>query len=224
MELNAPISILNRQRYSEGSSLAPFRDDRNTPQAWKKNQVVSKQGSASLDALQLMVTKLSRQRRKPLGGSAPQTVAIQDFQVVSDGGDWYNCYAFDGSTAATSAIVKVAKHQDLRCILPSASPAGGAWVSKLIRGITYTYTYTAVAATTLDGVNVSEYTRSVSGSDSSSETDYITPCLNCLNAGSSPIGAGDIITAFQASFAGPATLVGITWQALADGRAWASQP
>ena len=83
MELNSPISILNRQRYSEGSSLAPFRDDRNTPQAWKKNQVVSKQGSASLDALQLMVTKLSRQRRKPLGGFVPQTFtyeAIQPFQ------------------------------------------------------------------------------------------------------------------------------------------------
>ena len=221
MELNAPISIFKRQRYTEGSALATFRDDRNTPQAWKKNRVVSKQGGSSLDALQQVVSKLSRQRRKPLGGGAPSQ-SLQMFQVVSDGGDWYNCYTFDGVNAGSS-IIQVAKHQDLMCIPSTATPAGGAWSSKLIRGITYTYTYTAVAGVTLDGVNVVEYTRGVTGSDSSSETDYVTPCLNCLNAGSSPAGAGDIITAFQTSFIGPATLLNVTWQAVADGRAWAKQ-
>ena len=83
MELNAPISIFKRQRYTEGSALAPFRDDRNTPQAWKKNRVVSKQGGSSLDALQQVVSKLSRQRRPFRGGFVPQTFtyeAIQPFQ------------------------------------------------------------------------------------------------------------------------------------------------
>ena len=149
--------------------------------------------------------------------------ATQDFQLISDGGDWYNCKAFDGKNVS-GPIVKVAKNQDLRCILASATPAGGAWASKVIRGITYTYTYNVIAGATIDGVNVVEYTRTVAGSDSSSATSYVTPCLNCINAGSSPAGAGDIITAYQTTFAGPATLVSVTWQALADGRAWADAP
>jgi hypothetical protein len=136
---------------------------------------------------------------------------VSQFQVVSDGGDWYNCNSFDGVTAG-GEIVKVAKHQELRCILPSATPAGGAYETKIIRGVTYTYTYNAVAGATADGVNVVEYTRGVTGSDSSAETDFITPCLN----------VGDIISAFQTTFASPADLVDVTWQALADGRAWAS--
>ena len=222
MELNAPISIFDRQKFAESSKYAPFRDDRNTPQAWKKTREISKQGNAQVDALQLIVSKMSRQRRKPLGGGGIGA-ALQDFQIVSDGGDWYNCYTFDGVTAGSS-IIKVAKNQDLRCILASATPAGGAWASKVIRGITYTYTYNAIAGATLDGVNVVEYTRTVAGSDSSSATSYVTPCLNCINAGSSPAGAGDIITAFQTTFSGPATLVSVTWQALADGRAWADAP
>lgn len=137
----------------------------------------------------------------------------QGFQIVSDCGDYYQCNPFNGVTAS-STIVKVAKHQDIRCILASATIPGGAWLTKTIRGITYTYTYNPIAGTTADGINVIEYTRSVVGSDSSSETDYITPCLN----------VGDIITAEPASFSGPTTLVGVTWQAWADGRAWAAQP
>jgi hypothetical protein len=135
---------------------------------------------------------------------------VSQFQVVSDGGDYYKCYSFDGLTAGTQ-IIKVAKHQELRCILPTATPAGGAYATKIIRGVTYTYTYNAVASVTADGVNVVEYTRGVTGSDSSAETDYVTPCLN----------VGDIISAFQTTFAGPADLVDVAWQALADGRAWA---
>ena len=139
--------------------------------------------------------------------------SLQDFKIVSDGGDWYNCNMFDGKNIF-GGLVKVAKNQDIRCILPTATPAGGAWSSKVIRGVTYTYTYNEVAGSTTDGVNVVEYTRSVAGSDSSAETDYITPCLN----------VGDIITAFQTSFVGPATLLSVGWQALADGRAWAAHP
>lgn len=143
----------------------------------------------------------------------PAQALPQDFVVVSDGGDYYNCYTFDGLNTG-SQFIKVAKHQDLRCILPSADPAGGAWEQKTIRGVTYDYVYNAVAGVTDDGVDVVEYTRDVTGSDASSETDEITPCLN----------VGDIITAFKTSFTGPDTLVGVTWQALADGRAWAKKP
>ena len=135
--------------------------------------------------------------------------SIQDFQIVSDGGDYYNCHTFDGLTAGTT-IIKVAKNQDLRCILPTATPAGGAWATKVIRTVTYTYTYTPTAGTTADGVNVIEYVRGATGSDSSGETDYVTPCLN----------VGDIITADATTFAGPATLVGVLWQAQTHGRAW----
>ena len=212
MELNAPVSIFDRQKFAESSKLAPFRDDRNTPQAWKKTREMSRQNNSQIDAMQLLLSKLSRQRRKPLGGYMP-SASIQTFQIVSDGGDWYNCNTFDGVTAGSS-IIKVAKNQDIRCILPTDTPAGGAWPSKVIRGVTYTYTYNAVADATTDGVNVIEYTRSVAGSDSSAETDYITPCLN----------VGDIISAFQTSFTGPDTLVDVTWQALTDGRAWAAHP
>lgn len=143
----------------------------------------------------------------------PARVKFQDFVMVSDIGDAYVCYKYDGLNTG-SQFIKVAKHQDLRCILPSADPAGGAWEQKTIRGVTYDYVYNAVAGVTDDGVDVVEYTRDVTGSDASSETDEITPCLN----------VGDIITAFQTSFTGPDTLVGVTWQALADGRAWAKKP
>ena len=134
----------------------------------------------------------------------------QLFVLVSDSGDWYNCYTLDGAAIGTE-IIKVAKHQDIRCIISSASPSGGAWSSKLIRGVTYSYTYNKVLGTTDDGVGVVEYTRSVNGSDTSSATSYITPYL----------AIGDIITAIPFNFTAPETLNGVQWLALADGRAWA---
>jgi len=79
MELNAPISIFDRQKFSESSPLAPFRDDRNTPQAWKKTREMSRQNNSQVDALQLLVAKLSRQRRKPLGGYIPTPPAVEMF-------------------------------------------------------------------------------------------------------------------------------------------------
>ena len=209
MNFNVPIGLRQRSQYSEGSKLASSRDSRSNSQLWKKNKNSDSQLHSVVQALQKTVAQVSKQRRKPLGGGFPAQ-ALQDFQIVSDGGDYYNCNPYDGVTAG-GGIVKVAKHQDIRCILPSATPAGGAWPSKVIRGVTYTYTYDPVVGATTDGVNVIEYSRSVAGSDASAETDYITPCLNI----------GDIITAFQTSFAGPADLVDVTWQALADGRAWA---
>lgn len=219
MNANIPIPMAQRQAFAEGSKLASARDSRNNPLLWRKARSMQNFEHGNSQALQKLSRQVSKMQRRIVGGGG-SGIAIQDFQVVSDGGDWYNCYPFDGLNVNTT-ITKVAKHQDLRCILPSASPAGGAWVSRLERGITYTYAYLAVAGSTLDGVNVVEYSRTVTGSDASTETDLVTPCLNCVNSGSSPAGAGDIITAFQTSFAGPATLANVVWQAFANGRAWA---
>lgn len=157
------------------------------------------------------VNGIYRVSMKPIrsGGSSGPS----QFVLVSDGGDYYNCNTWINGKAGT-AIVKVAKHQDICCILPTATPAGLAWPSKVIRGVTYTYVYNAVTGPTTDMVNIVEYTRAVSGSDASSETDQITPCLN----------VGDIITADPFNFTTPATLNQVAWIARADGRAWAAEP
>lgn len=145
---------------------------------------------------------------------------ITQFQLVSDGGDYYLCYQVTGWTMQQVSslwtpvavvlgtnLVKVAKTPDLMCTLPSGSPNGGAFPSKLKRGgITYTYTYTQV----MNGSVVVEYTRSVSGSDGNSGTSYVTPYL----------AVGDIINAIPCNFTSPASLTGVQWLALADGRTW----
>ena len=213
MNSNIAIPLQLRPRYVEGSGLASSRDSRNNSLAWKQAVKTANQNNSNTIAIQKIARELGKQRRRIVGGGSIPSVAIQDFKIVSDGGDYYNCHTFDGLTAGAT-IIKVAKNQDLRCILPTATPAGGAWANKVIRAVTYTYTYTPTAGTTTDGVNVIEYVRGVTGDDLSSETDNVTPCLN----------VGDIITGFQTSFAAPATLVGVTWQAQSDSRAWANQP
>lgn len=219
MQFNQSIPLLSRPKYAEGSKLTSKRDDRNNSFLWKKGELNAGQIGSLSQAVQKLSREVAKQRRRIVGGGGLVGVSIQQFAVVSDGGDYYNCYTFDGLTAGTT-IIKVAKHLDLQCITSagpqapvSPLPLGGGWYQKLIRTITYTYTYTPTAGTTTDGVNVIEYVRGVTGSDASSETDYVTPCLN----------VNDIITGFQTSFAAPATLVGVTWQAMADGRAWAAQ-
>lgn len=212
MNFNSALPLKLQPHYAEGTALASVRDDRNNSKLWKKDKRIASQQGDIASSLQRVIREVSKMKRIKYGGS-PIPQVLQDFLIVSDGGDWYNCNAYDGATTI-GGIVKVAKHQDIRCILPTASPAGGAWASKTIRGVTYTYTYNPVAGSTADGVNIVEYTRDVVGDDASSETDFITPCLN----------VGDIITAFQTSFSGPETLIDVTWQALADGRAWAAQP
>jgi hypothetical protein len=142
--------------------------------------------------------------------SSSAGVRFQDFVFVSDLGDAYSCLAISGAGAVGVFPIKVAKHQDIRCI---AFPAGGGWAQKTIRGILYTYTYNQVV---VNGV-VTEYTRSVVSNENppSVETNYITPALM----------PGDIITAFLVStnYGGLLTLAGVTWQALADGRAWSKK-
>ena len=109
--------------------------------------------------------------------SGNATGACQQFKIVSDGGDYWICNTWDGTTLGTinQNIIKPYK-------LRAGTNAIGA---ETIRTVTYTYTYTAV---TVGGVT-GYYTRGVSGSDGSSETDYMTP---------DPI-AGDIIYAMPSN-------------------------
>jgi len=211
MHYGAALPLHARARFAEGSRLASVRDNRNVSLQWKQNQNTAGQVEAVVQQLQKTVRQLSKQRRRIVGGGVTGAQAVQCFQLVSDGGDWYNCYTFDGLNVGAT-IIKVAKNQDLRCILPTASPAGGAWASRVKRGTLYNYTYNAIAGATSDGVNVVEYQRAVVQPSNTANncTSYIVPFLNI----------GDIITAEAATFAGPATLVGVQWLAWADGRAW----
>ena len=93
------------------------------------------------------------------GGSS----GCQQFKIISDGGDYWVCKSWDGATlgAVTQNILKPFK---LRA-------GANAIATEIIRGVTYTYTYTAVTVGSVTGY----YTRTVAGSDGSSETDYVIP-------------------------------------------------
>lgn len=96
---------------------------------------------------------------------------VTQFKIVAsgtiDGGDYYNCNTWDGTTLG-SAIIRVAKQYKMRC---STGPA-----SETIRGSTYNYAYAV-------NTPYSEYKRTTTGA--ASTTDYCTP----------PALAGDIIYA-----------------------------
>jgi hypothetical protein len=201
MNFNTPLTPAQQIRFSEGSKLASKRDSRNVSQSWIKENGMAKSIDENNLALERVIREVAKLKRRIVGGGSSQDSQFKDFTLVSDGGDYYNCKDENGT------IVKVAKHQDIRC-------GDGAWADKVIRGVTYTYSYFGIAGTTTDGVDVVEYRRDVVGSDGSSETDYITPCLN----------VGDIITGFATSFQSPESLTDVTYQALADGRAWAAIP
>jgi len=138
------------------------------------------------------------------GGAKGSGSSLQAFTLVSDGGDWYNC-----TPAVGSGIVKIGKEDSLRCILPTASPAGGAWTARTERGTNYTFFYASIGGATTDGVNVIEYTREKKGSvagpgPNGGFVEFVTPCLN----------VGDTLFAMPWSFTAPATLVGVTLLAL----------
>jgi hypothetical protein len=136
-----------------------------------------------------------------IGSSSTSAGSASQFKIVSDGGDYWNCKTWDGTTLGAS-VVKVAKPFKLRA-------GTGKIASEVIRSVTYTYTYSAV---TVGGVT-GYYTRAVSGSDGSSETDYMIP---------DPI-ANDIIYASAFSTTTPSTLADVVWIDLnVDGRAWAA--
>lgn len=131
--------------------------------------------------------------------------AVRQFKLVATGqkdfGDYYACNTWDGTNLGT-AVVYVAKQFKMLCILPSASPAGGAITSETIRGGTYNYSYAYDA--TYD-----EYVRTTTGA--ASTTDYITP----------PALAGNIIYAIPFATSAPATLANVHWIELTE-RKWAS--
>ena len=136
----------------------------------------------------------------PGSGGGTSIAAIQQFKIVSDGGDYWVCKTWDGTTLGSTAI-NVAKPFKLR------SGTGGI-ASEVIRGVTYTYTYSAVTVGAVTGY----YTRAVSGSDGSSETNYTIP---------DPI-ASDIIYGVTFETLSPSTLTAVVWFDInADGRAWA---
>ncbi len=113
--------------------------------------------------------------------------AVAQFKVVSDGGDFWNCHTWDGTTAG-STIVKVAKPLKLRCGV-------GAIASETIQTAVYNYTYTAH---TVAGVT-DYYQRNVTGAVT--ETDFVTPAVL----------VGDIITGIGFSTNAPASLVGVSY-------------
>ena len=138
------------------------------------------------------------------GTAAAATLAIagiQQFKIVAsgtiDGGDYYNCKTWDGTTLG-STVVKVAKQYKMRSVNGPASDS--------IRGVARTYTYAI-------NTPYDEYKRSTSGSDGSASTDYCTP----------PALAGDIIIAAPFSTATPATLSSVAWIELTE-RKWATGP
>jgi len=134
-----------------------------------------------------------------LSGSG--SASIQQFKIVSDGGDYWNCNTWDGTTLG-STTVKVAKPYKLRC-------GTGAITSETIRSVTYTYTYNAV---TSGGVTI-YYTRGVTGSDGSAETNYMIPDALTNN----------IIYGISFSTTTPSSLSDCVWLDInADARAWAA--
>ncbi len=138
---------------------------------------------------------------KIAAGSSSGSASVQQFKIVSDGGDYWVCKTWDGTTLG-STNVNVAKPFKLRC-------GTGKITSELIRGVTYTYTYTAVTVGAVTGY----YTRAVSGSDGSSETDYMIPDPR----------ANDIIYGITFTTTTPISLSAVTWLDInADGRAWAA--
>jgi hypothetical protein len=96
------------------------------------------------------------------GGSG----AVQQFKISYDAGDYWAAYTWDGTNLGT-ILYSIVKPYKLR--------AGfNAIQSEVVRGVTYTYAYAVNGGASTPG---NYYQRSVSGSDGSSELDYITDPL-----------------------------------------------
>lgn len=113
----------------------------------------------------------------------------QQFKIVSDGGDYWNCNTWDGTTAG-GTVVKVAKPHELRCDV-------GKITSETIDGTLFTYAYTAI---TVSGV-ITEYKRTVTDPSGNVEIDYVTPAMI----------PGKIFVADSFTTNAPSTLVGVAW-------------
>lgn len=130
-----------------------------------------------------------------------QSSTIQQFKIVADGGDYWVCHTWDGTTEGSSAV-NVAKPYKIRA-------GTGKITTETIRGVPHYYTYSYSSGIYIRSV----YTDSSYTTNSLVERNTIIP---------SPI-PGDIIYATSGfSTASPSTLVGVEYLDLnVDGRAWA---
>lgn len=141
----------------------------------------------------------------PKGGN------VQGFQIVSDGGDYWICNTWNG-TSAGSANFYIIKPFKLRCGSTALS-------AQTIRGVAYTYSYNPVYISGSSGP-VAYYTRTVQVSGSTIETDYMIPDP-VINDIIYAIGCTTPILPSSAMVPGNPTggqLIDIN----ADGRAWAT--
>lgn len=124
------------------------------------------------------------------------------FKIVSDGGDYWNCYAWDGYVLGSTTI-KVAKQPELRC-------STGAVGSATIRSVGYTYTYTASGSYFYRSTAISGGTY-----NGTTTTDYMDP---------DPAAFPYIFAApYTQNASGVATLVGVAWIDLnVNARYWAT--
>jgi hypothetical protein len=121
---------------------------------------------ASGNALWRCVTEGGYQANSWSQISAAASGGLQQFKIVSDDGDYWVCNTWDGTTQGV-VNYNVVKPYKLRA-------GGNAIGSETIRTVTYTYSYTGVYNSGSSGP-YAYFTRGVSGSDGSSETDYMTP-------------------------------------------------
>ncbi len=97
------------------------------------------------------------------GGGSSGITGAQQFKIVSDGGDYWLAKTWDGTTLGTIPQI-IWKPYKLR--------AGSTSIGmESIRSVLYTYLYSAVTVGAVTGY----YTRSVSGSDGSSELNLMIP-------------------------------------------------
>ena len=59
---------MSRQKFSEGSAMAPSRDSRNNAQAWKKSRVMALQEQGNAQAIKQIARQVSKLRRRVVGG------------------------------------------------------------------------------------------------------------------------------------------------------------
>jgi hypothetical protein len=105
-------------------------------------------------------------RHSQSGGEHAFSISLR---LKDDLGDCYRCRTWDGTTEGATDVF-VAKDPKLRTSVAAGSgynQAGSAL-------ITFAYAYTS----TKDANNITYWTRAVTGSDASTESDVVTPDLN----------------------------------------------